>query len=257
MIFDNDNKKAILYFRNGDIEKYASKDAIFRELGKELRLKNIYTFVADISGDNIFEKVADFFVVSENELPTIIYYDLVDKKQNSNTYRIVNVKEKQINKKYILDFVDKVKAGKIKRDLHTSFPPQFKEKDGLRNVIGRTYDKDVIEEQKNVCILFVDGKVESQKGKKYKEIMINLSDRYSDDENMNIVFELIDGRSNEPRDIEIKTVEEFPLIYLYTNAMKEKKVIKFVPKKEDSITEAEVENFIAKNLGYTIRINDL
>ena len=257
MIFDNDNKKAILYFRNGDIEKYASKDIIFRELGKELRLKNIYTFVADISGDNIFEKVADFFVVSENELPTIIYYDLVDKKQNSNTYRIVNVKEKQINKKYILDFVDKVKAGKIKRDLHTSFPPQFKEKDGLRNVIGRTYDKDVIEEQKNVCILFVDGKVESQKGKKYKEIMINLSDRYSDDENMNIVFELIDGRSNEPRDIEIKTVEEFPLIYLYTNAMKEKKVIKFVPKKEDSITEAEVENFIAKNLGYTIRINDL
>ena len=255
ILFENDNKKAVFYFRNGEKEKYTSKDIIFREIGKELRMQNIYTYTSDISGDDLFESMADFFVISENELPTIIFYDLVDKKDDSNTYRIMNVKEKNINKKYILNFIEQARTGKIKRDLHTSFPPQFKEKDGLRNVVGRSYDKDVIEEQKNVCILFVDGKIESENKKKYKDILIDLSEKYSDDENMNIVFELIDGRKNEPRDIVIKSVEEFPLIYLYTNAKKEKKVIKFIPKNANSVTKIEVEDFIANNLGYVIDTN--
>ena len=42
----------------------------------------------------IFELISNFFVVSEIELPTLIYYDLVDKKQNSNTYSIMNIREK-------------------------------------------------------------------------------------------------------------------------------------------------------------------
>ena len=250
MLFENENKKGIFYFRNSDIEKYTSKDIIFKELGKELRLKNIYTYVLDTAGDDIYELVSNFFVVSENELPTVVYYDLVNQKQDSYTYRMMNVKEKNLNKENILKFIDNIKKGKIKRDLHTSFPPKFREKDGIRNVVGRTYDKDVIEEKKNVCILFVDEKTKNEKNKKYKEILMNLSEKYNDDENMNIVFELIDGRTNEPRDIEIQSVEEFPMIYLYTNSMKEKKVIKFKPLNNDTISESEVENFLFENLDY-------
>lgn len=251
-LFENENKKAIFYFRKSDNKKYTSKDVLFKELGKELRLKNIYTYILDITGDDIYDLMTNFFVVSENELPTIIYYDLIDKKQESYTYRLMNVKEKQLNKKYILNFIDEINNGKIKRDLYTNFPPQFKEKDGIRNVVGRSYDKDVIEEKKNVCILFIDAKEESEIGKKYIDIMVNISEKYSDDEKMNIVFEMIDGRTNEPRDIIIESLEEFPLIYLYTNDMKEKKIIKFKPKNENSITELEVENFLIKNLEYKI-----
>ena len=251
MLFENENKKAIFYFRNSKNIKYTSKDIIFKELGKELRLKNIYTYISDISGDDIYELISNFFVVNENELPTIIYYDLIDQNQDSNTYRLMNVKEKNINKKYILNFIDDINKGKIKRDLHTSFPPKFKEKDGLRNVVGRSYDKDVIEEKKNVCILFIDEKNESDIGNNYKDIMINLSEKYSDDEKMNIVFALIDGRTNEPRDIIIKNIEDLPLIYLYTNSMKEKKIIKFNPKNKDSISESEIETFLLENLDNT------
>jgi hypothetical protein len=250
MLFENDNKKAIFYFRNSDNKKYTSKDVLFKELGKELRLKNIYTYVLDIKGDKIYDLMTNFFKVSENELPTIIYYDLIDKKQDSYTYRLMNVKEKNINKKYILDFIDKVKKGKIKRDLYTNFPPQFKEKDGIRYVVGRSYDKDVIEEKKNVCILFIDEKNKSEKTKNYIEIMVNLTEKYSDDEDMNTVFEMIDGRTNEPRDIMIEKVEDFPLIFLYTNNMKEKKIIKFKPKNNDSVSESEVETFLIDNLEY-------
>ena len=250
MLFENENKKAIFYFRKSENKKHTSKDILFKELGKELRLKNIYTYISDTTGDDIYELISNFFIVSENELPTIIYYDLVDKNQNSNSYRIMNIKEKNLNKEYILKFLSDINNGKIKRDLHTDFPPQFKEKDGIRYVVGRSYDKDVIEEKKNVCILFIDEKNKNDLMKNYTEILVDLSEKYNDDENMNIVFELIDGRINEPRDIEIQSVEEFPLIYLYTNNMKEKKVIKFVPKNSGYICEDEVEKFLMDNLGY-------
>ena len=257
-LFENDNKKAIFYFRDSNNERYTSKDIVFKELGKELRFNNIYTYILDIKGDDIYELITDFFVVSEIELPTIIYYDLKDKNQDSPTYRLMNVREKNINKKYILNFIDNIKQGKIKKDLHTTFPHQYKEKDGLINVIGRTYDKDVIENKKNVLILFYDSKNENDLMKNYKELMIDLSEKYIDDEKLNIVFEIIDGRKNEPRDIVFNNVEEFPLIYLYTftNNQKEKRNIKFEPKDKNNTNINEIENFIFKNLATANNLNE-
>ena len=256
LLFENDNKKAIFYFRDENKEKYTSKDIIFKELGKELRMKNIYTYVLDIKGDDIYELITNFFVVSEIELPTVIYYDLVDKKQDSNTYRLMNIREKNINKKYILDFIEKVKQGKIKSDLHTDFPPKYKEKDGLINVIGRSYDKDVIENKKNVLILFYDGKKEDNITKNYKELMIDLSEKYLDDEKLNIVFEIIDGTVNEPRDIKFNSAEDFPLIYLYNNNIKNKKRIRFEPNDKNNTNFNEIEDFIVKNLGIEDNLNE-
>ena len=257
-MFENENKKAIFYFRDNNKEKYTNKDIIFKELGKELRMKNIYTYVLDISDDDVFELVANFFVVSENELPTVLYYDLMNKKEDSNTYRLMNIREKNINKKYILDFIEKIKQGKIKKDLHTSFPPKYREKDGLIYVTGRSYDKDVIENKKNVLILFYDGKKgEEDINKKYKEIMIDLSEKYSDNEKLNIVFEIIDGAVNEPRDIKFNSVEDFPLIYLYNNNINNKKRIRFEPKDKNNTNIDEIENFILKNLDIDINLNDL
>ena len=258
LLFENENKKAIFYFRDNNKEKYTNKDIIFKELGKELRMENIYTYVLDISDDDVFELVANFFVVSENELPTVLYYDLKNKKEDSNTYRLMNIREKNINKKYILDFIEKIKQGKIKKDLHTSFPPKYREKDGLIYVTGRSYDKDVIENKKNVLILFYNGKKEEEDiNKKYKEIMIDLSEKYSDNEKLNIVFEIIDGTVNEPRDIKFNSVEDFPSIYLYNNNINNKKRIRFEPKDKNNTNIDEIENFILKNLDIDINLNDL
>ena len=258
LLFENENKKAIFYFRDNNKEKYTNKDIIFKELGKELRMENIYTYVLDIADDDVFELVANFFVVSENELPTVLYYDLMNKKEDSNTYRLMNIRVKNINKKYILDFIEKIKQGKIKKDLHTSFPPKYREKDGLIYVTGRSYDKDVIENKKNVLILFYNGKKEEEDiNKKYKEIMIDLSEKYSDNEKLNIVFEIIDGAVNEPRDIKFNSVEDFPLIYLYNNNINNKKRIRFEPKDKNNTNIDEIENFILKNLDIDINLNDL
>ena len=219
-------------------------------------MNNIYTYILDVKGDDIYELITNFFIVSEIELPTIIYYDLINKNQDSYTYRLMNVREKNINKKYILDFIDKIKQGKVKRDLHTTFPLQYKEKDGLINVIGRTYDKDVIENKKNVLILFYDSKDENELMKKYKELMMDLSEKYTDDEKLNMDFEIIDGRKNEPRDIVFNNVEDFPLIYLYPKNRKEKINVKFKPKDKNNTNINEIENFIFKNLGIETQFNE-
>ena len=79
--------------------------------------------------------------------------------------------------------------------------------------------------------------------------MIDLSEKYNDNEEMNIAFEIIDGRVNEPRDIVFKNVEEFPLIYLYIKNKKDKKAIRFEPKYKININIKEIEEFIFNNLG--------
>ena len=86
--------------------------------------------------------------------------------------------------------------------------------------------------------------------------MMDLSEKYSDNEKMNIVFEIIDGRINEPRDIKFDSIEEFPLIYLYTNCLKEKKTIRFEPKDKNNTNIKEIENFIFKNLGNMNNLNE-
>ena len=56
--------------------------------------------------------------------------------------------------------------------------------------------------------MFYDGKKEDDINKNYKELMIDLSEKYLSDDNMNNVFEIIDGRVNELRDITFDNIDE-------------------------------------------------
>ena len=60
-------------------------------------------------------------------------------------------------------------------------------------------------------------------------------------------FLLLNYKYNEPRDLEF-TDKIFPKVYLYTNAMKEKKIWRFKPKNETEICYEEMETFLKDKL---------
>ena len=76
--------------------------------------------------------------------------------------------------------------------------------------------------------------------------MRNLTKKYPV-EKKKIIFSYIDAGKNQPRDINLEN-ETVPLILLYTNAMEEKKIIKFSHRNFTEIREEEMEDFLSENL---------
>ena len=248
-IFLND-KKMFFYFRDGFNEKQTSKDAIIKEFGKKLRTKNIYTLVSDVKGINeINEKIAASFLIQSSELPVFFFYDIPEygTEQVGKSYRKNKVNVTDITLDNLFKFFDEIKTGKIKRDLISEPYPANKDVNGLKIFIGHTYDEEVVEEKRNVAILFVGSDFEN--GQKYLGFFEILTQKYRN--NTDIVFGFLDLTLNEPRDIEIKPTDVKPMVYLYTNAMKEKKVIKFEPEiAVENVTVVDIDKFIVSNLGW-------
>ena len=123
----------------------------------------------------------------------------------------------------------------------------------MKYVIGKTYDKDVIEEKNNVLIGMIDGfggEVEDN----FIEVLGNLASKYQKDIDKKIKFNIMDINSNEPRDINAYE-EDFPRIYLFTNAMNKKEMIRFTPKNMSQLTLEEVESFVIEKLNWKIEEN--
>ena len=119
----------------------------------------------------------------------------------------------------------------------------------MKIVIGRTFDKDVIDEKNNVLLTLIDEYYINPESENVLNIMKNLSKKYNE-ENDKIVFAYTDAQKNEPRDVVISG-QIPPIVLLYTNAMPEKKKIELKYENFTLITEEEVENFLIENLLWT------
>ena len=155
---------------------------------------------------------------------------------------------KKINIESIKSFIKDVKDGKIKRDLYSEPPSESRVEDGIKYVLGKTFDKDVLEEKKNVFLAVIEDEDYIEEEQKFLRILKKLVKKYEN----NIVFEYINISRNEPRDLNI-TRQPFPFGFLYINEGKpEKKIVKFKAKNVTEISENEVINFLETN----IKIND-
>lgn len=245
----NYGKEAIIYVRNSSEEKYTRYDNFFKKLGKELRFDNVYVFVSDL-GDTMGTNVGDAFSIVPEDLPGIFYYvqNTGDPFANVKIYSKRNVEMKKINIESIKSFIKDVKDGKIKRDLYSEPPSESRVEDGIKYVLGKTFDKDVLEEKKNVFLAVIEDEDYIEEEQKFLRILKKLVKKYEN----NIVFEYINISRNEPRDLNI-TRQPFPFGFLYINEGKpEKKIVKFKAKNVTEISENEVINFLETN----IKIND-
>ena len=83
----NENKKSLLiYFRNSNIKEHTQYDFIFKQVGIELRAKEVYTAVADLEINSLHAKLASEFKVEKESLPTLIFYDLSNNDIQNTVY---------------------------------------------------------------------------------------------------------------------------------------------------------------------------
>ena len=250
MMFDH-SRKMIFYFRNSSIEEQTKVDKIIKELGKEYRNKKIYTVISDIEGDTLQENVANTFIVVKRDLPALIFYDLKENYTNEDMASIYSLRPatyEQLKKESIKEYINNILSGKIKKDLYSEAPLENYNINGLKYIIGRTFDKEVIEEKNNVILTLIDGTYITPETQKVLDIMRNLTKKYTPEEKK-IVFAYIDAAKNQPRDINLQG-EMPPLVLLYTNAMPEKKVIKLNHQNFTLISEGDVEGFLTENLNW-------
>ena len=248
-------KGMLIYFRDEDNLEHKKLDSLIKELGKNARKKNIYTFIADIKGQENFEEYQDYFAILPEELPMFLYIDNINTRDLSKckTYRKIKVNNEikmendiEDNIDLILKFINRAKKGKIKKDLRSQLPinnPMNYNEVPYKIIVGKNYESEVIKNNKNVLVAFVNGNVKTDLDDKYLDVVEKLKKEIK-----NVVFTVIDGSRNEARDIDFKE-KDLPFIYLYTTiGGKKRNKNKFKPENKNDINEEELKKFIKSEI---------
>ena len=237
------NKTGFFYVRNSSDEENVKYDKLFKELGKELRKDNTYAFVCD-TGEIYQSNIQDAFSIHEGDLPAVFYYqqNTPDPAAKNKLYSLRHLDMKKVSIESLMKFVIDIKKGKLKRDLYSMPVSECKMINGMRRVVGKTFDQYVTDEKRNVFLGVVESDDYRDEDRIFLEILGNLTQKYKD-----LSFTYININTNEPRDLVIKE-GEVPVGFLYTNAMKKKEIIRFEPKNFSEVYEEEVVSFLDKNL---------
>ena len=246
------DKKVIFYIRDSNNEEDTQYDAFFKEMGKKLRPNNTYVFIMAPDGNQIQRRIVEDLLILPEEFPCIVYYDANSGDPNSKNYiyKINNPKMKKVNDKYIYKFIRKIKEGKIRRNLYSEFPlkePKYIK--GMKYVIGRDFDKEILDEKNFNVVLVLYDDSDTEFETKFLDVMGNITEKYKKHPEKKLKFTILNYQLNEPRDIENKD-NVFPVAFLYTNAMKEQKLLRFSPKNETDITIDEFEEFLREKLDW-------
>ena len=243
------DKKALFYIRESDKKEYIKYDPFFKEMGFKLRKNNTYILIMSPDGNDIQSRIFSDLLILPEELPCIVYYDpnSGDSISKTKVYKINNPDMTKVNEKYIFKFIKNIKKGKIRRDLYSE-PPLKKPKyiRGMKYVIARDFDKEITDVSDRNVLLYINQEFDNPFENQFNDVMGNITEKYKNSD-LNIKFTVFNYRKNEPRDLEINDWT-FPKAYLYTNAMKEKKIIKFNHVNESWVTFEEFEDFLLKNL---------
>ena len=244
-------KNGLFYVRNSSKPEDTKYDSFFKELGKELRSYHIYSFICSSdTKDPVHVKTLSGFSIINEELPGIFYYDINtgDPILRIKIYSIKNVDMKKVDINYIKKFLNDIKEGKVTRDLYSEKPSESRSVNGVKYVIGRTFDEDILNSKDNVLLGMILGHKNNKNEFIFLNILENLAKKYQNDEKKNIKFKVMNVNKNEPRDINVYN-DDFPRAYLFTNAMENKEMIRYMPKNNSTeIVLEELDDFISEKL---------
>ena len=211
MIFDK-NQSALILFADEKSKKWAEYEQLMKKISDKLnyKLKIIITDIKDVLSAKLSEKLT----VKENNLPTIRIIDTTG--QYIKKYKM----EEDINEKNILKFVDNWENKKIKSYVKSEDIPKDNNGD-VFIIVGNTFEKEVINNKKDVMVLFYSPWCYHCKAllPKYEEVAKTLKNK-----NTNLLLTKINAIENE-----IESIDDygFPKIKFYPGNKKDKPPIDY------------------------------
>ena len=199
------NKPAIVYFgEKGD--KWDQAEKLFEKTADKVggKLKFVLTEIKEGMG----KRIAEYVGVKKEDLPSV---RILDTRKDLKKY----IMEGNIDEQNILKFIEGWEKGTLKLHLKTQEEP--KENNGpIFDVVGKTFQKEVIDNDKDVMLVFYAPWCGHCKQllPKYEEAAKKLKEK-----NPKIVLARMDATENE---IESVHITGFPTIKFYPGNKKDK-----------------------------------
>ena len=177
--------------------------------------------------DGISSRLAEYVGITEKDLPLISILD------TRNDFKKYNMK-KEINYDNIIQFIKDWEQNKLKRSLKSEKEPK-NNNDIVRVIVGKTFEKEVINNDKDVMLIFYAPWCNHCKEfmPKYEEAANKLK------VNDKLIFAKIDGSANE---VESITISGFPTLFFFPGNKKSEKPIQYNGKR----TSEDIIEFIKK-----------
>ena len=202
-----ENQPTICYFGEKG-EKWDEAEKLLEKIADKAIEKKLKVTMTEIK-DGMGKRIAEYIGVKKADLPSI---RIIDTRKEMKKY----IMEKEINEENILEFIAGWEKGILKRHLKTQEEPK-ENKGPILEVVGKTFQKEVIENDKDVMLVFYAPWCGHCKKllPEYEKAANKLKEK-----NPKVVLAKMDATENEVESVE---VTGFPTIKFYPGNKKDKR----------------------------------
>ena len=206
-----ENQPTICYFGEKG-EKWDEAEKLLEKIADKAIEKKLKVTMTEIK-DGMGKRIADYIGVKKADLPSI---RIIDTRKEMKKY----IMEKEINEQNILEFMEGWVKGTLKRHLKTQEEPK-ENKGPILEVVGKTFQREVIENDKDVMLVFYAPWCGHCKKllPEYEKAANKLKEK-----NPNVILAKMDATENEVEGVE---VTGFPTIKFYPGNKKDKRPLDY------------------------------
>ena len=233
------SRPAFLYFRDSSNKTQTEKDIIIKKVAKKYR-EQLYFFVLDIKGEQIFLNAAKYFEIEKEDLPRIQIINIT-KESDVYTYIMTQSIGEMLDENIMDNFVsDYLKGELIREPIGESIP--FEQNEGFSIFVSKTFKKIIYETKKSYINLFIDEECGgSESCLALVDLWGKLGQKYKNNEE--VMYTLFNYGANEL--LVLEKPKEFPAISAFIEGKKTTPIVY-----QGKHTLIEIENWMAEQLGW-------